>query len=262
MKSVVDELLAVAAKPGEWSPSAPTGFAVRLGDTTDLETMRREFDEAFYRAQNPELNFETTEPLVHFLVTGWREGRDPASWFSVADYLADHEDVRREATNPFLHYLLHGRREGRRVVGSRASLPASQPKEPAAVPAGTLPSKLRGKFERICSGVAEGWAFDDSRPDSRLTVELWLGPKLICLATADAERDDLKEAGIGDGGHSFAVRLPRLAPQDEPVVITARISGADFILGSLSADISNKRLDAVIEQVAGLTLTASFTPRS
>jgi GT2 family glycosyltransferase len=233
--------------------------AANFNAPSDLETMRREFDEAFYRARNPELDFETTEPLVHFAAKGWREGRDPAPWFSVADYLARHEDVRKIAANPFLHYLLHGRRQGRHVAGSRAGLAAPQPEEPAAAPAGMLPTKLRGRFERIGGGVAEGWAFDGSQPDLRLTVELWLGPKLLCVGAADAERDDLKAAGIGDGRHSFAIRLPRLAPQSEPVVITARIAGTDFILGDLSAYIADKGLHAVIEQVAGLTLTAIFT---
>ena len=109
--------------------------------------------------------------------------------------------------------------------------------------------------------MAEGWAFDESRPDSRLKVELWLGLKMLCVGSADVEREDLKAAGIGDGRHSFAIRLPRLAPQDEPVDITARIAGADYILGTLPADISNRGLNAVIEQVSGLTLTANFTPQ-
>ena len=84
---------------------------VRNNAASDLETLRREFDEGFYRAQNPELDFAKTDPLVHFLIQGWREGRDPAPWFSVADYLAHHEDVRKNAANPFLHYLLYGRQE-------------------------------------------------------------------------------------------------------------------------------------------------------
>jgi GT2 family glycosyltransferase len=260
MQSEVDQRVGAGSLLGEWSRNLAAvreGPAANFNEPSDLETMRREFDEAFYRAHNPELDFETTEPLVHFAAKGWREGRDPAPWFSVADYLAQHEDVRKIATNPFLHYLLHGRRQGRHVAGSRAGLAAPQPEPPVAPPADA--SKLRGKFERIRGGLAEGWAFDGAQPDSRLTVELWLGPKLLCVVTADAERDDLKDAGIGDGRHSFAIRLPRLAPQDEPADITARIAGADFILGTLSADIADKGLHAVIEQVSGLTLTAIFT---
>jgi GT2 family glycosyltransferase len=261
MKSAADQLLTAAPKSGERPPGSPERLAVSFGDSSDLETTRREFDETFYRTHNPDVDFAAVEPLVHFLAKGWREGRDPAPWFSVVDYLAHHEDVRKIATNPFLHYLLHGRRQGRHVVVSRASAAAPPPEEPVAAPADPLPAKLRGNFERIRGGVAEGWVFDDARPDSRQTVELWFGPRLLCVGTADAERDDLKNAGIGDGRHGFAIALPRLAPQDEPLEITVRIAGADFILGRLFADISHKGLNAIIEQVSGLTLTAVFTPQ-
>ncbi len=235
---------------------------VRNNAPSDLETLRREFDEGFYRSQSPELDFAKMEPLVHFLTRGWREGRDPAPWFSVADYLGHHEDVRNTGANPFLHYLLHGRQEQRHIVSSRADWDEPPINAPAEAVAAPTPSKLRGRFERIRDGVAEGWAFDEAQPDLRLMVELWLATKLLCVATAGAEREDLKTAGIGDGRHCFAIRLPRLASQHEPVAITARIAGKDFILGTLEADISTRGLNAVIEQVAGLTITANFTPQS
>ena len=149
MKSVVDELLAVAAKPGEWSPSAPTGFAVRLGDTTDLETMRREFDEAFYRAQNPEPRISgrrSRSPISPPWVGGRGGIRRPG--FRSPTISPNTKTSASEAVNPFLHYLLHGRREGRNIERS--------PAQPSRAPA----AKLQGNFEHIGGGVAKGWAFD------------------------------------------------------------------------------------------------------
>lgn len=73
------------------------------------------FDAAFYRAAYPDVAAQGTDPLRHYLDAGWREGRDPAPWFSSAAYLEDHPDVRDTRLEPFFHYLVHGRREGREV---------------------------------------------------------------------------------------------------------------------------------------------------
>jgi hypothetical protein len=72
-------------------------------------------DAAFYRAAYPDVAKLGADPLKHYLETGWREGRDPAPWFSTSAYLDDHPDVRRTKVEPFFHYLAHGRREGREV---------------------------------------------------------------------------------------------------------------------------------------------------
>ncbi|MBI1198275.1 MAG: hypothetical protein GC203_10470 [Phenylobacterium sp.] len=71
------------------------------------------FDAAYYLAVNPDVRAAGTDPLEHFLSAGWREGRDPAPWFSVSHYLEANPDVAAAAMNPFAHYLLAGRDEGR-----------------------------------------------------------------------------------------------------------------------------------------------------
>lgn len=76
------------------------------------------FDPVFYRAVNPELLAPDFDPLRHYLSAGWREGRDPAPWFSVEAYLRTNADVRRLKTEPLHHFLTIGRHEGREVVPS------------------------------------------------------------------------------------------------------------------------------------------------
>ena len=98
----------------------------------DLDTLRAEFDAAFYQARNPDVDFSRVEPFVHFAEAGWREGRDPAPWFSVNAYLAHHADVRQAALNPFLHYLVQGRREAREVSASGVAPLAPAPSEATA----------------------------------------------------------------------------------------------------------------------------------
>ena len=54
-------------------------------------------------------------PLVHYLSTGWREGRDPGPVFSGEWYLSRYPDVAVAGVNPLVHYLSTGWREGRRL---------------------------------------------------------------------------------------------------------------------------------------------------
>lgn len=75
--------------------------------------IRSEFDEAFYLERSPDVRQSSIDPLRHYLETGWKEGRDPAPWFSSTAYLQAYDDVRRAGANPFVHYIRFGRGEGR-----------------------------------------------------------------------------------------------------------------------------------------------------
>jgi GT2 family glycosyltransferase len=71
------------------------------------------FDEAFYRATNPDVAAAGVDPRRHYLVHGAAEGRDPGPWFSTSDYLSRYPDVAASGMNPLVHYLTHGAGEGR-----------------------------------------------------------------------------------------------------------------------------------------------------
>lgn len=55
-------------------------------------------------------------PHEHYLMYGGFEGRNPGPAFHSAFYLAQYPDVAASKTNPLVHYLLHGHKEGRRIV--------------------------------------------------------------------------------------------------------------------------------------------------
>lgn len=59
------------------------------------------------------------DPVSHYLAEGWRQGRDPAPWFSTWHYLAMHPDIAASGMNPFLHYCIAGQAEGRRLANRR-----------------------------------------------------------------------------------------------------------------------------------------------
>ena len=92
---------------------------------TDLAAMSRLFDEAFYRRNNPHLDFSTITPIEHYALLGWREGRDPSPKFSTTGYLQRYPDVRAANINPLYHFTLSGEAEGRTCLQiQRAPKPA------------------------------------------------------------------------------------------------------------------------------------------
>lgn len=83
----------------------------------ELSRLAPHFDLGYYRACSPDLAHVSDQNLLeHFHITGWREGRDPSSDFSVEAYLAENRDVASARINPFLHFLTEGRAENRQAV--------------------------------------------------------------------------------------------------------------------------------------------------
>jgi hypothetical protein len=73
------------------------------------------FDPTFYLRQNRDVAEDGVDPLQHYLVHGWKEGRNPSEYFSSADYLAANPDVAQAGVNPLLHFLEYGLIEGRLI---------------------------------------------------------------------------------------------------------------------------------------------------
>lgn len=72
------------------------------------------FDAAYYLETYPDVAESGMSPLVHYVLHGWREGRDPHPLFANDWYLAQYPDVAAWGEMSALdHYLMHGWREGR-----------------------------------------------------------------------------------------------------------------------------------------------------
>ena len=61
--------------------------------------------------QNPDVAASGVNPLLHYLVDGFREGREPSPEFSGRFYLEQNPDV--GGMNPLGHFLKYGRSQGR-----------------------------------------------------------------------------------------------------------------------------------------------------
>jgi len=90
--------------------------------------LRPYIDSAFYNTAYPDVANQRIDPLVHYLLNGWQEGRDPSPWFSTTSYLALHRDVATAGINPLLHYIRNGRAEGR-SLSSKSNPVGFQPQD-------------------------------------------------------------------------------------------------------------------------------------
>ena len=73
------------------------------------------FDDFWYLDQNPDIAESRGDPVIHYLLFGAEENRNPGPDFDGAWYLRHHSDLDPDTTNPLVHYLEHGVREGREI---------------------------------------------------------------------------------------------------------------------------------------------------
>ncbi|OAQ19870.1 glycosyltransferase [Thermosulfurimonas dismutans] len=67
---------------------------------------------------------------------------------------------------------------------------------------------IQGHFDRVDGLYVHGWAFNPENPEERVEVVVLVDGKPVAEGVADQFREDLKEAGIGDGGYAFVIKLP------------------------------------------------------
>lgn len=88
-------------------------FNLSETDKEIIETIRRHFEPSYYLSKNPDVAESGIDPLIHYMMFGWREGRDPNPNFSTQFYLLNNTDVAETGVNPFWHYIVTGIAEGR-----------------------------------------------------------------------------------------------------------------------------------------------------
>ena len=71
------------------------------------------FDETYYVTNYPDILNSNEEPVLHYLIHGGFEGRDPSENFDSDFYLEKYHDVKEIGLNPLVHFILFGKSEGR-----------------------------------------------------------------------------------------------------------------------------------------------------
>lgn len=150
----------------------------------ELAVMRAAFDKKYYLSNSPDLRGASMDLVEHYRVYGWREGRDPAPWFSTCGYLDLHPAVRESGVNPFYHYLTIGREYAFRIR------PAQFPYE---VP---LTSSIH---------LGNPYLADIVRYSERKAVS----KKTVCNGSRLDIHWVVPDFGIGGGGHMTIFRMIR-----------------------------------------------------
>ncbi len=126
----------LAPCPALWSvANAPRDPAAPAGDDPFLPYLAADGDSAaaaaadvavltpsglvdanHYLVANSDVTEAQADPVLHFCLYGWQEGRNPNAYFNTRWYTATNPEVTRLGVNPLVHYLLVGERNDRRPV--------------------------------------------------------------------------------------------------------------------------------------------------
>lgn len=90
---------------------------------------------------------------------------------------------------------------------------------------------LRGRLEGIARGRLRGWAWDQSRPDSAVALELWHDGEVLARPLADRHRAELAHGGIGRGAHGFEIDLAGLVREGAELELRCAPEFGDWSLG-------------------------------
>jgi hypothetical protein len=96
-----------------WGATLRLPGRLRLSRKAMMLLEQKLFDPAWYIERNPDIVLQGLNPIMHWLVGGWEQQRDPSPLFDSQWYLGQSPDVAAADVNPLLHYLEKGAMEGR-----------------------------------------------------------------------------------------------------------------------------------------------------
>ena len=79
------------------------------------------FERDYYLQNYSEVINSGTDPITHYLKTGWHHGNNPSPNFITEYYLTQYPDVLESGINPLVHYIRFGKDEGRIINPSEGA---------------------------------------------------------------------------------------------------------------------------------------------
>lgn len=80
-------------------------------DKINLIRKSKFFNSNYYLRTNTDVKSVGIDPAEHYLIQGWKEGRNPARDFNTNYYLSAYKDVKDLGINPLVHYEESGHKE-------------------------------------------------------------------------------------------------------------------------------------------------------
>lgn len=106
-------------------------------------------------------------------------------------------------------------------------------------------------FAGNCDGLdradVHGWAWRPDAPQLRVEVEQWVDGVLKATIVADQPRDDLAEAGIGDGAYAWRMPLALDPAKTTPQTVEFRVRGGGALANGVFVSIHVPTVEAVAE---------------
>jgi membrane protein involved in D-alanine export len=90
--------------------------------------------------------------------------------------------------------------------------------------AAPLPHHVSEVEEADCNTIS-GWVWDKYKPNAQMNVDLWDGEQYVMTFPANQFRQDLVDAGYGDGRHAFRILTPPVLKDGHSHTIHLRIAG-------------------------------------
>jgi len=86
-----------------------TGFKNSLINIKGYRSIKKQglLDIGFYLMNNPDVESSGQDPIIHYLYSGFDEGRQPNPNFDCFKYLEQRKDVKNANINPLVHYSLY-----------------------------------------------------------------------------------------------------------------------------------------------------------
>ncbi|GAB3263184.1 hypothetical protein GCM10027347_29560 [Larkinella harenae] len=119
-------------------------------------------------------------------------------------------------------------------IGTCVSAPASL--TVTIVPPGQQPEppvvsgKFDGYLDKVECGSFRGWAWNQDQPNAPVTLEFFANGQSIGTTSASIYRQDLKDAGKGNGAHAYNLTTPQSLKNGQSYTITAKVQNSDFVL--------------------------------
>lgn len=85
-------------------------------DPSQRKIVIASFDERYYAEVNKDVTVASSDLLKHYLVAGWRQGRNPNKSFRTLGHLVKHPALISDGVHPFFHHLF-----GNAVVGRNST---------------------------------------------------------------------------------------------------------------------------------------------
>lgn len=125
----------------------------------------------------------------------------------------------------------------------------------------TSTTEVIGHFDYILDGRAYGWAFAPAHPQKRLAIEIVVNGEVVAHGCAEQFREDLQEAGIGDGHCLFNLQLSEELFDGQVHSLIARYADTGTVLNGGPHKFDPERREPAYPQIPrplGLELLAEL----